>query len=143
MNVSSLVANYELDVLIDDQEFAVQMEAQFRRDIDQSVEVWLEPARMFQNRLGFRGGEVALARSRGLRERRRRTVIAFRAVVGGSQRALLLQQSLGLTVLAALLLFFPRVMGIIFGSLTLYFALTGLLDMLRRRRRRHADGVAE
>jgi hypothetical protein len=34
-------------------------------------------------------------------------------------------------------------MGIIFGSLTLYFALTGLLDMLRRRRRRHADGVAE
>jgi len=142
MNVSSLVANYELDVLIDDQEFAVQMEAQFRRDIDQSVEVWLQPARMFKDRLGFRGGEVA--RSRGLRERRRRTVIAFRAVVGGSQRALFLQQSLGLTVLAALLLFFPTVMGIIFGSLTLYFALTGLLDVLRRRRRiRRADGVAD
>ena len=146
MNVSSLIANYELDVLIDDQEFALQMEAQFRRDLDQSVEVWLKPARMFRNTIGFRVKDDGppRVRRRGMRERRRRTVIAFRAVVGGSQRALFLQQSLGLTLLAALLLFFPQPMGIIFGSLTLYFALTGLLDMLRRRRRaRRAEGVAD
>jgi cardiolipin synthase len=135
MNVSSLVANYELDVLIDDEEFANQMEAQFRRDLDQSVEVWLKPARIFREKLDFREQDAPpLRRSRGLRERRRRTVVAFRAVVGGSQRALFLQQSLGLTVLAALLLFFPRVMGAIFGGLTLYFGLTSLVEWLRRLR---------
>lgn len=135
MNVSSLVANYELDVLIDDEEFANQMESQFRRDLDQSVEVWLKPARIFREKLDFREQDAPVPRrSRGLRERRRRTVVALRAVVGGSQRALFLQQSLGLTVLAALLLFFPRVMGAIFGGLTLYFGLTSLLELLRRLR---------
>ena len=146
MNVSSLVANYELDVLIDDQEFALQMEAQFRRDLDQSVEVWLKPARIFRDTLNFRVRDETpqLVRARGLRERRRRTVIALRAVVGGSQRALFLQRSLGLTLLAGLLLFFPQPMGIIFGSLTLYFALTGLLDTLRRRRQaRGIEGVTD
>jgi cardiolipin synthase len=145
MNVSSLIANYELDVMIDDQEFAQQMEAQFRRDLDRSVEVRHQPSRMFRDSLVFRmPDEVPAAGRRGLRERRRRTVVMLRAVVGGSQRALWLQQSLGLTLLALLLLFIPQVMGTIFGTLTLYFVLTGMLDMLRRRRAlRRAEGPAE
>ena len=144
MNVSSLVANYELDVMIDDQEFANQMEAQFRRDLDQSVEVWLKPARRFGDTLDFRLEASPGPRVRGLRERRRRTVIALRAVVGGSQRALLLQQTLGLMLLAGLLLFFPVPMAIVFGVLTLYFAFTGMLETLERRRTaRRTDGLTD
>ena len=140
MNVSSLIANYELDVVIDDQELALQMEAQFRRDLDQSVEVWRKPARIFRDSLVFQpSGARSSARHWTMRERRRRTVVALRAVVGGSQRALFLQRSLGLTLLAALLLFFPTWMGIIFGSLTLYFAITSLLDMLQRWRTSGSD----
>src|SRR5207249_738787 len=39
LNHSSLLKNYELDVLVEDEGLAAQMEAQFRRDINQSAEV--------------------------------------------------------------------------------------------------------
>ncbi len=134
INLSSLIANYELDILIDDAVLAGRMEAQFRRDVDRSTEVVLRPARIFRDRLGFLPADPAPAvHHPGLRERRRRTVIALRGVLSGSQRALFLQQSLGLSVLAALLLVFPAPMGLLFGVLTLYLAVTGLVEYLRRR----------
>ena len=39
INPSSLLGNYELDVLIEDVAFAHEMESLFRRDLDQSLEV--------------------------------------------------------------------------------------------------------
>lgn len=135
MNLTSLIANYELDVMVDDLELARQMEAQFRRDMDRSAEVLLRRAR-FRSALAFRPPEAhPTAHARGMRERRRRTVVTLRAVLGGSQRALLTQTSLAMTVIAALLFFFPRAMGVTFGALTLYLFLTSLAGMLREGRR--------
>jgi len=131
MNLSSLIANYELDVLVDDQDLARQLEAQFRRDLDRSAEVTIRRNR-FRSSLTFRPPEASIpVHVRGMRERRRRSVVTLRAVLGGSQRALLTQGSLVVTALAALLFFFPRTMGVTFGLLTLYFFLTSVAGVAR------------
>lgn len=133
MNVSSLIANFELDVLVDHIDIARQLEAQFRKDLDRSAEVLLRKNR-FRSTLQFRPPEASPGlHVLGPRERRRQTVVTLRAVLGGSQRALLTQASLVATVIAALLVFFPRTMGLIFGALTLYFFLTSVLALARRR----------
>ena len=133
MNVSSLIANFELDVLVDHVDIARQLEARFRRDLDRSSEVLLRRNR-FRSSLLFRPPEASPGiHVVGPRERRRRTVVTLRAVMGGSQRALLTQVSLLVTLIAALLFFFPRTMGALFGLLTLYFFFTSLLVMTRRR----------
>jgi cardiolipin synthase len=137
INVLSLIANWELDVLIDDPAFAQQMEAQFRRDLEHSAEVVLEPSRLFRRTLAFRPPEEPPVRGHapGLRERRRRAIIAVRAAIGGSERALYLQWMLVLGVIAALLLFLPRVSGLVLAAVALWVALTATVDAIRARRR--------
>jgi len=135
MNVSSLIANYELDVLVDNIDIARQLEAQFRRDIDQSAEVLLRKSR-FRSSLTFRPPEASPGvHIRGMRERRRGTVVTLRAVLGGSQRALLTQGSLLMTAIAALLFLFPRTMGLTFGLVTLYLFVTSVLGLTRQRQK--------
>ena len=149
MNLSSLIANFELDVLVDHVEIARQLEAQFRRDLDRSAEVQLRRNR-FRSSLLFRPPEASPGvHVVGPRERRRRRVITLRAVMGGSQRALLTQTSLVATGIAALLVFFPRAMGITFGVITLYLFLTSLYGTVKQDRSRaggltgrRADGQA-
>ncbi len=132
MNLSSLIANYELDVLVDDQELARELEAQFRRDLDRSVEVTLRRKR-FRSSLAFRLPEASgSVHVPSMRERRRRTVVTLRAVLGGSQRALLAQGSLVVTAIAALLFFFPQQMGLTFGLLTLYLFVTSVAGLARK-----------
>jgi len=143
MNVSSLIANYELDVMVDDLDLARQLEAQFRRDMDRSVEVTLRQSR-FHSSLAFRPPEAGMGRHvRGMRERRRRTAVTLRAVLGGSRRALLMQGSLVVTFIAALLIFFPRQMGIAFGVLTLYLFVVLAVGLAREggRTDRRKDGL--
>lgn len=137
INLLSLIANYELDVLVDDPHLAQQMEDQFRRDLEHSTEVLLEPSRLFRATLAFRPPEEPplSGHAPGLRERRRRALVAVRAVIGGSERALYLQWMLALAVLAALLLFLPRASGLVLGGLVLWVAFTSTVDALRARTR--------
>lgn len=140
MNLSSLIANFELDVMVDSEDIAYQLESQFRRDLDHSAEVLLRRSR-FRSSLAFRPPEAPAGHHvRGMREKRRRTVVTLRAVMGGSQRALLTQGSLLVTAVAALLFFFPRAMGLTFGLLTLYLFLTSVLGLARKGRK---DGPVE
>jgi hypothetical protein len=62
--------------------------------------------------------------------------------MAGSQRTLLTQTSLVATGIAALLVFFPRAMGITFGVITLYLFLTSLYSALRQGPGRPAVGPA-
>ncbi|MGQ0702267.1 MAG: phospholipase D-like domain-containing protein [Gemmatimonadales bacterium] len=135
LNLSSLLANYELDVLMDDLRLGLAMEAQFRRDLEQSVEIRLRAPRKLAAVPG--GGEAgdppktepARRRHRpGLRERRRRAVVALWAVVAGARRAILLQYSIALAALGILFLIFPRIMAIIFAGLALWLALSAWLE---------------
>ena len=138
INLLSLIANWELDVLIDDPVFAQQMEAQFRRDLEHSAEVVLEPSRLFRGTLAFRPPEEPppSRHAPGLRERRRRAIIAVRAAIGGSERALYLQWMLVLAVVAALLLVLPRVAGVVLATVAIWVALTATVDAIRAGRQR-------
>ncbi len=137
LNLSSLLANYEIDVIADDPALAQRLEAAFRRDLDLSVEVRrgaIAVGRKVQEGFTFEAGELpAPLHHPGLRERRRRAVVALRAVLAGSQRTLLLQYSLSLAVLAGLFLLFPRVMALGFAGLALWLAVGAWIDAFRRR----------
>lgn len=144
LNLSSLIANYELDVLIEDEAFAQQMEAQFRRDLDHATEVCYERTPFFRDSLAFRPAEEPSGEHHpGLRERRRRAVVALRAVIAGSERVLYFQRLLALSLIAVLLLVFPRPTGLVLGGAVLWVAMTTLVDALvaRRRNRPHGSGI--
>ena len=128
LNFSSLLANYELDVLVDDLHLGQSMEAQFRRDLERSVEIAYPEApagRRKKRRLAALppGADVSTRRHRpGLRERRRRAVLAVWTVVAGARRTILLQYSVLLASLGILFLLFPRVMAWIFAAFALWLA---------------------
>ena len=133
LNLSSLLANYEMDVLSDDVPLAQAMEAQYRRDLDRSLEVKY-------------GGDMAGRRRRALaafplgptpeerrhrpslRERRNRAAVAVWALVSGARRTVLLQYSIALTVLGVFFLLLPRTMAAIFGFVSLWFAVAAWLE---------------
>ncbi len=135
LNLSSLLANYEVDVVADDVPLAKAMEAQFRQDLDGSVEIGY-PARGS----GARRRLVPLAPAPappshrpGLRERRQRAVVAVWGLLAGARRTVLLQYSLILAGIGTLFLFFPRSMAAFFAALSLWLALTSWLETLGDR----------
>ncbi len=129
LNASSLIGNYELDVVIEDPALARSMEQQFRRDIGRSVEVVRRPRRvpqalqrMVPSRLQRREGREAGPRRRGRRELRMRTAVAARRLVSGAFRSLVAPVVLLLGLMGLLLLGLPRVMAYVLGALCLWFA---------------------
>ena len=138
LNISSLLANWEIDLLVDHADLAVEMESKFRRDLDDSVEVLrtLVPARLGLKkvRFTFTPGDPAPRYVRTFRERRRRAVVTLRAVLSGSRRTLFLQYSLTLAVLGILFIVFPRTMAGVFGAMALWLASAAWVDAFRRRR---------
>jgi cardiolipin synthase len=132
LNLSSLLVNYELDVLVEDPELGQELEAQYRRDLDHSVEIgYTAGATRRSARLAALPGTSEAARRRhrpGLRERRRRAVVAVWAVVAGARRTILLQYSVALAVLGILFLLFPRIMAWAFSVLALWLAISAWLE---------------
>jgi cardiolipin synthase len=141
INLSSLLGNYELDVVIEDPALARSMELQFRRDIGASVEVVQRPlrapqalSRVMPSRLARRqslSGQVF--RSRGRREFRARTMVAARRLVSGAFRSLLGPVSLVLLVFGLLALGLPTVVGYLVGAVCLVVAGALALQLWRRR----------
>jgi cardiolipin synthase len=137
LNISSLLANWEIDVLVDDADLATAMESQYRRDLDHSVEVLhtMVPSRLGRKkaRLTFTPGDPQPRYARTFRERRRRAVVTLRAVLAGSRRTLFLQYSLTFAALGAAFLLFPRTMAGIFAVMALWLAAAAWVDAFRRR----------
>lgn len=140
LNFSSLLANYELDVLIEDEALGQAMEAQFRRDLEQSVEIRYHVPGSGRKRRRLAavppGTATGGRRHRpGLRERRRRAVLAVWSVVAGARRTILLQYSVALACLGILFLLFPRVLAWIFTVLALWLAAAAWLETWGREKR--------
>jgi len=138
LNVSSLLGNYEIDVLSDDVPLAHAMEVQYRKDLDRSVEIKYrdaEPRRRRRALAAFPLGPPPEERGHkpGLRERRNRAALALWAVVSGARRTVFLQYSLALTVVGVFFLFFPRTMAAIFGVLSLWLAVAAWMETWGRR----------
>ncbi len=136
LNMSSLLANYELDVVAEDPRLATEMEAQYRRDIDESVEILLGPARGRRPALSTATEERSGRGPHrpGFRERRRRAVVAVWAVVSGARRSILLEYSIALGTLGILFLVLPQIMAAVFGALALWLALSAWLETWGRER---------
>ena len=154
LNVSSLLGNYELDLLTDDTAAADTLTAQFRRDLQASREIVLRPRRrMLPARLvgttpDAAGGAPDLApRRKGARVKRSRyelgavAVVALRRVAGGLRRALALTATLVFLILGVLLLVFPRVTGAVVATLAFWMALGfAVYGFGKRRARGREDG---
>ena len=141
LNPSSLLGNYELDVLIEDPPLAEAMEAQFRKDIARSREVASRllrgPRRISQAlpvALTHQHPEIAAGRyHRSGRETRRRAVLVLRAVASHAHRSVFGPISAIFIVLGLLFVAVPRESAYILAALCAWFALGAGREAFRRR----------
>ncbi len=140
LNPSSLLGNYELDVLIEDPDLAQAMEDQFRHDLSRSREVASRPLRgprrisqalpvaLTHQQLP---GRAVYQRSR--RETRRRAVLVLRALASHARRSVFLPISAIFVTLGLLLVALPKVSAYALAALCGWFALGAGREAFRRR----------
>jgi len=140
LNHSSLVGNYELDVLADSVELADRMEAQFRRDMDRSAEVMRRPRRIPSRLRRVVPPALEIPRlpstpphRRGLRERRGGSVLALRTLAASARLAIFGPLAAVLAVLGVLFFVIPGIMAIGFGALCVWLAVVAVGEAVRRR----------
>ena len=142
LNASSLLGNYELDVLVDDPGLAAEFEAQYRRDLVRSAEVQRHPLRaparlraVLPSGLHREKPEMLTPAHRpSIRERRRRAVVALWTLATGARRSIFGPISLVLIILGALFLVLPRAMAYAFAAACTWFAVAAGIEAFRRRR---------
>jgi cardiolipin synthase len=141
LNPSSLLGNWELDVLVEDVALADAMERQFRLDVARSREVIRRPARG-PHRLSAalptvlsRGSPevVGLEHQPTGRERRRRAALALRALISNARRSIFLPLSAMLVSLGALFFALPTITAYGFGILCGWLAISAWREAFRRR----------
>ena len=141
LNPSSLLGNYELDVLIEDPVLAEAMEAQFRRDVSRSREVTSRPVRgprrisqALPAVLTYQNPEVASAlHHRSGREARQRAVLALRAIASHARRSVFGPISVMFIALGLLFVALPRQSAYVVAALCAWFALGAGREAFRRR----------
>jgi len=142
LNVSSLLGNYELDVLADCDSLSEALAAQFRHDQAQSREIVLMERRRLPARLVRATAPVAPPHKRSRRELRAAAVVALVQVAGGARRMLAGAAAGVLAVAGTLLLLFPTVTGAALATVAFSAALgLAAYALARRRRRRQTDGA--
>lgn len=140
LNASSLLGNYELDVIVDDRKLAHRMEDQFRKDIARSSEILRhQPGpprfhRVLPTRLARQTPEeTPEGHRRTRREARRRAVVVLWTVVIGARRSIYGPVALVLIALAGLFLGFPRITAYLFGAICVWLGIAAARESLRRR----------
>ena len=143
LNVSSLLGNYELDLVAEHDGLTATLATQFLQDMAQSREIVL----MARRRLPLPPRLVAATEvhpspphKRSLRERRAVAAVALMQVAGGARRTLAGVAASAFLVVGVLLIFFPIVTSTVLavGALATSFWLAGFA-LARRRRRRESD----
>jgi cardiolipin synthase len=149
LNLASWIGNCELDVAIEDEEFAQRMELQYETDLRNSTEIVLGKRHRVQRgsagrRRGKRGrggssgraaaGALRLANSMG-------AAIANRRVLGAAEAGGLLYAGIAFVAFAAIAAWWPRVVAWPLAVLAFWYAATLLVRFvaLRRRARREPD----
>lgn len=143
LNLASWVNNYELDIAIEDNEFAEAMEAMYLADLDNATEIILagqqvkpvEPLVRRRTPRAFRekgSGMTTAMRlgntvARALRQQR---------VLGAAEAGLLATIGMFLLVVATIGLYWPRLLALPMAAISLWLALL-LLGRAWRLRQRH------
>jgi len=120
LNLSSWIGNCELDVAIEDGEFARKMEAQYEIDLGNATEIVLQLGARRKKTASAtgallpraRGGSSGRAAAGALRIANTvGAAITNRRVLGGTESGLLLGAAIALIALAALAFWWPRVIA--------------------------------
>ncbi len=140
LNASSLLGNYELDVLVDDTIVAEALERQFRHDVVRSREVSRRrlrgPRRISQrlpSALTHIDAEAPVAHRSSQREVRRRAALALRTLASNARRSVFGPLSALLVTLAALFILLPRITAYGFGVICGWLAIGAGREAFRRR----------
>jgi cardiolipin synthase A/B len=141
LNPSSLLGNFEMDVLIEDRGLAEAMERQFRLDIARSREVTRRPVRAprrissaLPTALSRQAPQVQVAGyHRSRRETRRRAALALRAIAGNARRSVFLPTSALFVSLGLLFFTLPTATSYAFGVLCAWLAVGAAREAFRRR----------
>jgi cardiolipin synthase A/B len=140
LNPSSLLGNYELDVLVEDPGLAGAMEDQFRHDMARSREVASRPVRgprrisqALPVALTRQSADMPGAYRRTRREARRRAALVLRAIASHARRSVFLPISAMFIALGLLLVALPKVSAYVLAVLCAWFALGAGREAFRRR----------
>jgi cardiolipin synthase len=140
LNPSSLLGNYELDVLIEDRGLAQAMEDQFRHDMARSREVASRPVRgprrisqALPVALTHQQPDAPAVYHRSRREARRRAVLLFRAIASHARRSVFLPISAIFITLGLLLVALPKASAYVLAVICAWFALGAGREAFRRR----------
>ncbi|OLC07952.1 MAG: hypothetical protein AUH41_09295 [Gemmatimonadetes bacterium 13_1_40CM_66_11] len=147
LNVSSLLGNYELDLVAEHEGLTATVATQFLHDMTRTREIVL----MARRRLPLPPKLVAAAavipshtlvpqHKRTLRERQAIAVVALMQVAGGTRRMLAGAAAVAFLVIGVMLVLFPIVTSTVLavGALATSLWLAGIA-VARRRRRRESD----
>jgi cardiolipin synthase A/B len=140
LNPSSLLGNYELDVLIEDAGLAQAMEDQFRHDLSRSREIASRPLRgprrisqALPVALTHQQSPAAAVYHRSGRETRRRAVLVLRAVASHARRSVFLPISAMFVALGLLLVALPKISAYVLAAMCAWLALGAGREAFRRR----------
>jgi cardiolipin synthase A/B len=140
LNPSSLLGNYELDVLIQDTDLAGAMEDQFRHDMARSREVASRPMRgprrisqSLPLTLTHQHADAPAVYQRTRREARRHAVLVFRAIASNARRSVFLPISAIFVALGLLFVALPKTSAYGLAVICAWFALGAGREAFRRR----------
>jgi cardiolipin synthase len=146
LNVASWMGNWELDVVIEDEKFAQEMEAMYEEDLGRSTEIVLEKG--WRRPIGPRKSRTRPSRGKGSGSASRtaagvmrlgRTVgaaISGRRELGPAEAVIMLWGAALLAVTAAVLILWPKVFAIPLAVLSIWLALSLLLQAINLWRKR-------
>ena len=141
LNASSLLGNWELDVLIENGGLAEAMEHQFRLDIARSREVTRRPVRAparisatLPTALSHQDPKVEVpGHHKSVRERQKRAAVVFRILIANARRSIFLPLTLLLIVLGLFFFALPTTAAYTFGLLCVWLAISAWREAFRRR----------
>jgi cardiolipin synthase len=141
LNPSSLIGNYELDVLVEDTALADAMARQFRLDIGRSREVRRRQVRgprriskALPTALTRSDPEVASTRHRrSPSEVRRGAALVLRTIASNARRSVFIPLSAVFVALGILFFVLPRETAYVFGVICAWLAISAGREAFRRR----------
>lgn len=145
LNIASWVNNYELDVAVEDRDFAAEMEDMYEADLEQSTEIVLSP--LHQVRLSHtRSRKPRSLSAQGSAGRTTATAMRLsntmamamqqQRILGPAEATLTLIIGLLLLAFALISLYWPRLVAIPMAVFSLWIAISFLLRS-RRMMRQH------
>ncbi len=141
LNPSSLMGNWELDVLIENTGLAEAMEHQFRLDIARSSEVTRRPVRgprriskSLPTSLKREEPEAVAPRYRkSVRERRKHAAVTLRILLANTRRSIFVPLTMLLVGLGLFFFILPTATAYTFGVVCAWLSIGALREAFRRR----------